>query len=75
MARYWLDKSRQCPVCNQLHHFVYVIEPSPRTVYGFECPVTKQVSDLRASEYVKESTIPLVEKDAPLVAAVARLST
>ena len=74
MVRHWQDKSRQCPVCGQLHHFIYAIEPGPGVVYGFECPVTKQLSDLRASEYVKETTILLDGKDAPLVPAVAKLS-
>lgn len=74
MVRHWQDKSRQCPVCNQPHHFVYVLEPRPGTVYAFECPVTKQVSDLSASEYVKESTILLPDDGVPVVAAVARFS-
>jgi len=75
MVRHWQDKSRQCPVCNQLHHFIYVIEPGPRVVYVFECPVTKQLSDLSASEGVVESTIPLAEVGVPVVPAVAKLST
>jgi len=75
MARYWQDKSRQCPVCNQLHHFIYVIEPGPSVVYGFECPVAKQLSELQASALVQEAKLPLDGSAAPLVAAVAKLSS
>jgi len=42
-------------------------------IYAFECPVTKQLSELTASQYVKESTIPPDSNDAPLVPAVAKL--
>jgi hypothetical protein len=73
VARHWQDKDRECPVCHELHHFIYVIEPGPETVYRFECPVTKQLSELLASEYVKESTISLGDDGVPVVPAVARL--
>jgi hypothetical protein len=71
MVRHWQDKSRQCPVCHQLHHFVYVIEPGSNVAYSFECPVTKQVSDIQASSAVIESTIPLGDEGIPVVPAVA----
>lgn len=75
MVRHWQDRFRQCPVCNQLHHFIYVIQPGPRVTYFFECPVTKQLSDLRASDAVVECTATLTEVDVPVVPAPAKLST
>jgi len=74
MIKYWRDALRQCPVCNQRHHFLYVIEPGPSVVYCFECPVTKQMSDIRASETVELCTGPVDDKDAIAVPAVAKLS-
>jgi hypothetical protein len=74
MVRHWQDRFRQCPVCNQLHHFIYVIQPGPRVTYVFECPVRKQLSDLSASEAARESTVPLAEMDVPIVPAVAKNS-
>jgi hypothetical protein len=57
-----------------LHHFVNVTQPSPRVTYIFECPVTKQLSELSASEGVVESTIPLAEVEVPIVAAPVKYS-
>jgi hypothetical protein len=75
MVRHWQDRFRECPVCNQVHHFVYVTEPGPSVVYCFECPVTKQVSDLSASGGAVESTMPLNDAGVPVVAAPVKSSS
>jgi hypothetical protein len=72
MVRHWQDKSRQCPACNQVHHFVYVTEPGPEVAYYFECPITKQTSDIKASDAAIESTVPPGDEGGLVVAAVAR---
>lgn len=74
MVRHWQDRFRECPVCNQVHHFVYVTEPGPKVVYCFECPVTKQVSDLSASEGTIESTAALGDAGVPVVPAPVKSS-
>jgi hypothetical protein len=73
MSKRWLDSSRECPVCHQTHHFVYVIEPRPNIVYRFQCPVTKKLSDITATPAALEGTGPVRDNSAPVVPAVAKL--
>jgi hypothetical protein len=73
MSKRSLDSSRECPVCHQLHHFVYVIEPRPSIVYRFECPVTKKLSEIQASQAAQEGTGPIQDDTAPVVPAVSKL--
>ena len=71
MNKLWLERLRPCPSCNQPHHFVYVIEPTPSRTYRAECPVTKELFEFSACSAVEFPYGPVPDADAKVVPAVA----